>query len=486
MVPLNIVQGVDLAPEFLPMLQDLQANILKGHGRKFAHHLFLQIKEGKMNEAKKWISHFAKSQITTAEEQLEGRKRHREKRDDGGPMFCLSISATGYKNLGATPNSVPSDPSFIGGLKGSPVKLSDIPESWDEPFRQLIDLLIIVGDDNPHTAQSLGNHIARDVRHFATLLLNQRGKILHQILPGGDSINIENFGYADGVSQPLFLKDEIDAQKLTNKVWFDGEPLGLVLVQDKGGKSPDSFGSYFVFRKLEQNIKQFKLNEGDIPGGTGINAPLPRVRNAAGKNNNDLPGAMIVGRFENSTAVVESNGDAAVIKHPTDETNDFDYSTDSPSSASNGSKCPFHGHTRITNPRHDVGEFAHKVRLTRRGIPYDDVNRFGDKDIIEVTDKQLDDNRPETGVGLLFMCYQADLAKQFEFIQSTWVNNGDIGGRLVGQDGIIGQGPNATIKTLPTQWGDTTPFTPIQFGGHVTMKGGEYFFTPSISFLTSL
>ncbi len=485
MLSLTSKDGIDLSAPFQPMLNDLQANILKGHGRDFAYHIFLNIDKNKIADSKKWISQFAKTHIMSAAKQLEGRKNHKERNEDGGPVYGLSISAAGYKKLGIAVAQMPNDASFTGGLKASSAKLSDNPATWDDPFKQEIDLLLLVGDDNPHTSKLLAHHIEKEVGHFAKVLISQRGKILHQLLPGGDSINIENFGYADGVSQPIYLKDEIKLQS-NNRFWFDAEPLSLILVPDKGGKNEESFGSYLVFRKLEQNIKVFKENEGDIPGGTGSNAPLPRIKNENGNNNDDLPGGMIVGRFENSTPAVLSHGVAKLIKHASDETNDFDYSTDAPGSTTNGSKCPFHGHIRITNPRHDVGDFAHTVRVTRRGIPYDDVKRFGDENIIEVSDKQLDDNLPEKGVGLLFMCYQADIAKQFEFIQSTWVNKGDIGGRFVGQDGIIGQGPNTTPKTLPVQWGSSTPANPCTFGGHVTMKGGEYFFTPSISFLASL
>jgi Dyp-type peroxidase family len=485
MIPLNNNQGVDLSAAFLPLLKDLQANILKGHGRDFAYHLFLQIDVAKIEAAKKWISQFAKTHITSAEKQLEDRINQKKNNVDGGPVYGISLSVSGYKKLGVPTNQIPTDASFTGGLKASAVKLADTPPSWEDPFKQEIDLLLLIADDGPRSSKNLAHHLEKDVQHFSKVLISQRGKILHQILPSGDSINIENFGYADGVSQPIYLKDEIALQS-NNRFWFDAEPLSLVLVPDKGGKTEDSFGSYLVFRKLEQNIKVFKQNEGDIPGGLGNNVPLPRIKNANGVNNDDLPGAMVVGRFENSTPAVLSHGVAAQIKHAADETNDFDYSSDASGSASNGSKCPFHGHTRITNPRSDVGDFAHKVRVTRRGIPYDDVKRFGHEDILEVTDNQLDDHMPEKGVGLLFMCYQSNISSQFEFIQSTWVNKGDIGGRLVGQDGIIGQGPNVTAKTLPAEWGNSAPTNSCKFGGHVTMKGGEYFFTPSISFLASL
>src|ERR1700733_7258610 len=100
MLELNNAQGVDLSPEFRPMLKELQANILKGHGRDFAHHIFLRIKPDRAGEARKWIADFAKTRITSSERQLDDRNRNHATSEDGGPVFCLSISATGYKSLG--------------------------------------------------------------------------------------------------------------------------------------------------------------------------------------------------------------------------------------------------------------------------------------------------------------------------------------------------------------------------------------------------
>jgi deferrochelatase/peroxidase EfeB len=48
------------------MLNDLQANVLKGHGRRFAYHIFLQLQAPKIHDAKKWISNFATNRITSA------------------------------------------------------------------------------------------------------------------------------------------------------------------------------------------------------------------------------------------------------------------------------------------------------------------------------------------------------------------------------------------------------------------------------------
>jgi hypothetical protein len=144
---------------------------------------------------------------------------------------------------------------------------------------------------------------------------------------------------------------------------------------------------------------------------------------------------------------------------------------------------------------------VHSVRLTRRAIPYQDISRFGSghEDLTEPTAEQLNANRPAKGVGLLFMSYQANIGKQFEFIQNNWANHGHIAGRNVGPDGVVGQisplpatglpfkpdPPDLLDRKLPTQWGEAvSPTTPnVGFGHYVKNLGAEYFFTPSISFL---
>ena len=473
---------------FQPMLNDIQPNIIKGHGRAYAWHLFVRLQPAKIKEARTWIAAFATNKIFNGAKQLVHRKHWKEEGVDGGPVFMLSISAAGYDILGMDNKAIPADPSFRAGMKASGNKLSDPePATWEAPFRDPIHLLVVVADKNPEIAKTLARELVAEVSRFGSVPLLQKGKALHQHTKGKNGINIEHNGYADGVSQPMFLLDETQPQDKVNKVWHDAEPLSIVLVKDPGGKTEDSFGSYLVFRKLEQNVKEFKENEGDFG-----NRPdkLPDVIDQTGKTNEDLPGSMVVGRYENSTpTVLQSVVNPNIIK-PENESNDFDYSEDP-----KGSKCPFHGHIRLANPRKDVTtEFAHSVRLTRRGIPYDDIQpngRFGkaDTEDINVTVKELDDTAKTTtkDVGLLFFCYQADIARQFEFIQSTWVNHGTVGSatRLVGQDGIIGQGPNTFQKQLPAKWGQPEPANNIKFGGHVTLKGGEYFFTPSISFLKS-
>ena len=87
------------------------------------------------------------------------------------------------------------------------------------------------------------------------------------------------------------------------------------------------------------------------------------------------------------------------------------------------------------------------------------------------------------------MCYQQDIGKQFEFMQDTWANSptfpplkGNVGG-----DPIIGQVKDLAKRRQkwPRQWSKrgTTTF---DFDLYVTLKGGEYFFAPSMPFLRNI
>jgi hypothetical protein len=114
-------------------------------------------------------------------------------------------------------------------------------------------------------------------------------------------------------------------------------------------------------------------------------------------------------------------------------------------------------------------------RIVRRGINYG----------------HLPSEKPEKDAGLLFMCFQADLENQFNLMQNKWANNRNFVKAKTGTDVVIGvekrdeQGKEVkeTYK-WPTKWGESEQ-TEVDFTHWVTMKGGEYFFAPSMSFLKS-
>jgi deferrochelatase/peroxidase EfeB len=86
---------------FVPMLEDLQANILKSHGRESACRIFPKLNSKKIPDAKKWISGFGQTWVTSARKLEQGRLAYKATGADGGAVFTLSISATGYSALGS-------------------------------------------------------------------------------------------------------------------------------------------------------------------------------------------------------------------------------------------------------------------------------------------------------------------------------------------------------------------------------------------------
>lgn len=449
-----------------PLLDNLQANILKGHGRKFAHHLFFELDKSKADSARTWISQFATTGITSAKKQLQDTTDFKlGKTTDGGTIFTLSLSSSGYDKL-ALAESRPASIPFRNGMQASADLLGDKIAYWEKPFKSSVDMLIIVADDNGLTAKTNANNIIQQVSGFAGILLNQRGNVLKT----KSGIGIEHFGYADGISQPLYLSTDINNQQSTTE-WNDSTDANLLLVKDKATSAANCFGSFLVFRKLEQNVKAFNLAEDQL---------VP-VKDVDGKINKDLAGAMLVGRFENSLPAVKSS--TGIQTNPPNITNDFNYTDDL-----SATKCPFHAHIRLMNPRNGdtIAGDVSEQRITRRGIPYDDVQRIPEDRITTISDDLLEQNQPDKGVGLLFMCYQSNIDSQFEVLQGFWANKGQIKGHLIGaEDSIIGQGANPD-KTLPLQWQQPAQSKPFDFHGFVTMKGGEYFFTPSICFLQNL
>ena len=98
---------------------------------------------------------------------------------------------------------------------------------------------------------------------------------------------------------------------------------------------------------------------------------------------------------------------------------------------------------------------------------------------------------PAGGVGLLFMCYQNDIADQFEFIQETWANNRNFRKSKIGIDPVIGQSRNHPVRDndelprWPVEWGSGTK-KHVTNGDYVRLRGGEYFFAPSMATLRSI
>jgi Dyp-type peroxidase family len=471
------------AGDDLKMLQNLQGNILKGHGRETTANIFFQLDPAKKAESKRLLRELANFHLTNSHQQLLDTKHFKETRK-GGRSFChCALSFKGYQALGLDA-SAPTDTDFRGGMKanGSITALKDPPvNTWEAPFQKDIHGVVIVADAiEAQTAVFTGKIIELITGAGGTIVHVQHGKAVKNSAGNG----IENFGYVDGRSQPLMLDEDIAAENAAagSSRWEPAFPLNTALVKDPGATADiTAHGSFFVFRKLEQDVRAFKTREQEVADILGLTG-----------EDRELAGAMLVGRFEDGTPVTLSN-EAKALAAPQ---NDFDYTGDA------GSRCPFHGHIRKTNPRGSGGAEAEpnerKHLMARRGILYEDVKRLVHPDelpeaesLAEFTTK-VAPLLPTGGIGLLFMAYNSVISNQFKFTQQTWANNTTFPtnpGGAHGIDPVIGQGNNTPgEQKLPLKWDTPSAGTnnTATFSGFVKMKGGEYFFSPSLTFFRNL
>lgn len=456
--------------DFKTINKDLQGNILKSHGRGHTSHIFFCFKPNKVAEAKAFLKGLA---ITSAAQQA---KDSEATKADGVQRLFTGLYLTGacYQYLGVSDAKTPADSQFRSGMKASAGSLNDTPSAWESGYQGDIHgmILLAMGGTDRKNLDVETKAVSDNLQKIASVVATEKG----DGIKNANDDDIEHFGYVDGISQPRFFIEELNPDRAT--VWNPAFSWDLILVDDPAGKT-NAFGSYFVFRKLEQNVKGFK----DAEAALG-NELFPGASDEA----KELAGAMLVGRFENGMPVILSDKDDSINGHDVfagfiGKLNDFTYDGDT-----QGAKCPFHSHIRKTNPRGDSSrqfgvslESEMRHTMARRGIIYGKRKQ-------NAKTKELED-QPTAGVGLLFMSFQQNIATQFEFIQQSWANNDNFVKGSTGGDGIIGQGiTSGGMHQYPRVYGDASTIATAntQFQDFVTTKGGEYFFAPSLSGIKAL
>ncbi len=443
-------------PQYAAMLENLQGNILKSHGRACVKLLSLRF-TAPAAEVRSWVRSFAAHWLTSAGEQRRDADTHRRNGMTGvfGSFF---LTAAGYQKLGLARADVLQrfqDGAFTGGMAAAQPVLNDpLSTSWDKPYSDgtPIDAMVLLAVDSPHLLEWSSGKVEGSLEGVGVVAGRENGAVLRD----AQDRTFEPFGFADGLSQPLFFKDDLEkeaAKRGGTDVWNPRAPLSLALISDPFATQPDCFGSFLVFRKLEQNVKGFKER-------------LQKLAQQYTGGDEELAGAFLVGRFKDGTPAISYRQGVA---EPGYDFNNFKYRWDV-----KGARCPFHAHIAKGNPRGRstiVDEKMH--RIVRRGIPYDDRDvKAGDA---------------ETGVGLLFLCFQANISNQFAFLQGTWANDPDFPRNASGVDPLIGRAAPGQIpdQQWPAAWdGDSQKYE--SFGQFVTLKGGEFFFAPSIPFLKGL
>ena len=381
------------------MLNDLQGNILKGRGRRYTSNLFQRFDEHRATEARAFVRETS-GLVTTALHQLTQTHLYKMGQAASSTFFAFMLSAQGYAALDKE-DALPEGEAFRSGMKNR--ALNDDIASWDEHFKGSVDAMVLIAAETAELRDRERDNFCLRIAATdgAVGLLNPRfEEDGNAIFNKPDNNGIEHFGYVDGRSQPLCLVEDIEKERDEHggiNAWDPTIPLGQLLVSCPGGRLEVSHGSFFVFRKLEQNVRAFKRRQVEL---------AERIEDREGKapgSIGELLGASVVGRFENGTPVTLSDGEISPIPPgPTGVKNNFNYAADS-----NGLKCPFAAHIRKTNPRDDRDDSKTHL-MARRGIPYGVRTDLDDPSL---------DTKPTGGVGLLFMAYQSSLEAQFEFIQ---------------------------------------------------------------------
>jgi Dyp-type peroxidase family len=242
-------------------------------------------------------------------------------------------------------------------------------------------------------------------------------------------------------------------------------------------------GSFFVFRYLKQLVPEFN----NFLEANALEVPKPIL--PGDPSGADLLGARLVGRWKSGAPIdLTPLRDNPAMGANLAQNNAFRFD---PMSQVN---CPFAAHIRKTNPRADLDTFggteAHRV--LRRGI------QFGPEVTPEEAAAKKSSTDPALERGLFFACYQSNIVNGFQFLQKAWANSSKFPpGKdkltppvpFPGIDAIIGQVPRTT-PTAPLPIRELVGSNPAAQAKELTLhqewvisKGGEYFFSPSISAL---
>lgn len=370
---------------------------------------------------------------------------------------------------------------------------------WGGPTTETVDLLLMCYAKDKKSLKNYATHLQSGLSSNGMSLLE---KLDSETLVDGK----EHFGFRDSIGQPFI--DEFDTKKASShRRNTNSVPLGEILLGYPNGykrytqrplvsaaQDPQNIldisaenheqrdlglnGTYLVFRQLYQDVPKFwktlKTLAQQSQAGLHPDSDLNNHQGAI------FLASKMVGRWPSGTALVQSpeNDDLSI----TDRDN-FNYHE----SDQDGLKCPLGAHIRRTHPRDSLEpepgseksiEFSNRHRLLRRGRaygkPFDpsmNPSRF-----LEDIDKE---NVP-VARGLHFICLNANIGRQFEFVQHTWANNPNFNGLYQDPDPIIGSrtvnGLNAdqfTIQKQPSRCQlDNLP-------AFIQTRGGAYFFLPS-------
>ena len=453
--------------------EDIQGLVARGYGPlRSAGYLLLQIQEARA--AASWLHRFSSDVSTVAT-------------PPGPTAVNMAFTASGLRRLGLDPGVLAMFSNEFASGMVTPHRsriLGDVVDSaperwtWGGPSTPAVDVLLLAYASDDGGLSALLDSVRRGLpssglSHLATL----------------DTVDLgdrEPFGFADGISQPLIAglgTEGPPANTVTTGEFVLGYPNEYGLLTDRPMIDPardsDSHlprdpagsgradlgrnGTYLVFRQLRQDVEGFwQFIDGASRNRDGSSNPAARTKLAA----------KIVGRWP---------GGAPLALAPTDDDPRLAKATDFGYFGSDryGFNCPIGAHIRRANPRDSLDPNPGSARSIAVGKRHRILRRGREYGVpTHRTDGGLELTSDGAERGLHFICLNANISRQFEFIQHTWINGPKFDGLYDDADPLIG--PAAPLGASFTMQGK--PFRERVTGlpRFVSVRGGGYFFLPGI------
>ena len=486
-------------------LDDIQGIVARGYGTlRAARYLLLAVHDP--DAARSWLGWLIPS-LTNA------RTR------PGNTALNAALTARALERLGLPARMLEGfAPEFVEGMVEDHRSrlLGDVGENapggwrWGGPTTPPTDILLMLYGAS---ANDVDRHHHALADGFAA-----GGVRVVEVLDTADLDFTEHFGFNDGISQPLIdglLKPDDRGRDLTEQPIRDGEfllgyrneydqytdrpllhraddPSGILLLDAARSGRPDlgRDGTYLVFRQLRQDVRGFWQF---------IETEALRHYGTSDLETQTLLAAKMVGRWPDGAPLV-------LAPDQPDERlatfNDFGYLDSDP----HGLKCPLGAHIRRANPRDSLQPGSGMpvpptVEAARRALAWtvETLQTIGGQRAIDVSRLHRllrrgreygpplppegrwsapPDAATEPERGLYFIGLNANLSRQFEFVQGTWLNNPKFNGLYDETDPLVGN-HDAFGSTF------TIPDTPVRhrvtgLPQFVTVQGGAYFFLPGL------
>ncbi len=228
-------------------------------------------------------------------------------------------------------------------------------------------------------------------------------------------------------------------------------------------------GAFLAIRQLKQDVEGFHRQSQELVRALSGRAYLADVVGAPVSS--DWIEAKMMGRWHDGSSLLGRRSHKRGAADADDVIdNDFDFGSEDPE----GFRCPLGSHIRRANPRDGLGPgdavergIVNRHRIIRRGRSY------------------RSDGSASSETGLVFVAVCADIERQFEFIQQSWINAPGFENLRDEPDPIAGTGLEDARRsfTIPTPSG---PVFLRELQSFVETRAGGYFFLPSLSALLFL